>query len=158
MPLLVLAYVMRAVGDYFRCVLYIHNLPGRDAMLNWLGAGLCISGYLFLIPPMGTRGAALATVIAFVFVALVGFRWAQRLSPFELEWRRLLIIGVASATVLAARFALPYHTFYTELVVVPILLIVYVLLLVVFQFPSASEKRLVYARLRPIWSGSQGSA
>jgi hypothetical protein len=106
---------------------------------------------------MGTRGAALATVIAFTFVALLAFRWAQLLAPFELEWRRLFIILAASAIVLAARFAIPYQTFYMELVLVPTLLIIYVLLLLALQFPSVAEKRLVYARLRPSLSAPQES-
>lgn len=145
-PILVLAYLVRAVGDYFRCILYIHNLPGRDALLNWLGAVVCIGGYLLLIPSMGTRGAALATLIAFTVVAVQAFRWARLLSPFGLEWRRLSTVVASATIVLLLRLSIHYQSFYAELALIAGLFGLYVLLLVALHFPSETEKRIFRGR------------
>jgi O-antigen/teichoic acid export membrane protein len=142
-PILLLAYFLRAVGDYFRCVLYIENQPGRDAQLNWLGAGLCLLGYAVLIPGLKVWGAAVATVLAFALVAVVGFIWARRLQPFVLEWRRLAAISSAAGVAIYGHFLLPAAALGEEVVATALLVCVYIGLLVLLLPAHAEEKALL---------------
>jgi O-antigen/teichoic acid export membrane protein len=139
-PILVLAYFLRALGDYFRCVLYIENQPGRDAQLNWLGAGLCLLGYAVLIPGLKVWGAAIATVFAFALVAVVGFLWARRLRPFVLEWRRLAAIVSAAGVAIYGHSLLRPASLSEEVVVTALLVSTYIGLLVLL-FPAHSEEK-----------------
>ena len=101
-PVIVFAYCARALGEFVRGVFTLEGHPGYDAIVNWMGALICFAGYFGLIPIWGIWGAAIATAIAFVLVALISFYWTWRLRPYRPEFRRLGKIGVATiaATVL----------------------------------------------------------
>jgi O-antigen/teichoic acid export membrane protein len=139
-PLLLLAYFLRAIGDYFQCVLFIENQPGRGAQINWLGAGLCLLGYAALIPGLEVWGAAIATVLAFALVAFVGFVWARRLLPFVLEWRRLAAIASAAGVAICVRLLLPAAALGQEVVTAALLGCAYIGLLVLL-FPARTEEK-----------------
>jgi O-antigen/teichoic acid export membrane protein len=142
-PLLVLAYFLRAIGDYFRCVLYVENQPGRDAQLNWLGAGLCLLGYAVLIPSLKAWGAALATAFGFGLVATIGFVWAWKLRPFTLEWRRLAAISAAAGVAVYGHSLLPAAALGVELATTALLVCFYIGLLALLFPAHAEEKALL---------------
>jgi len=106
-PIIVAAYVVRALGDFFRTMFYVANRPVNDAICNWIGAGLCIVGYLTLIPVAGTRGAAYATLLGFSLIGVIAAIWAYRVRPYEVEGIRLLKIAVATAVAVAGFAMLP---------------------------------------------------
>jgi O-antigen/teichoic acid export membrane protein len=142
-PILLLAYCLRAVGDYFRSVLYIENQPGRDAQINWLGAGLCLIGYAVLIPGLKVWGAAIATVLAFAVVAVVAFIWARRLRSFVLEWHRLAAISSAAGVTICVHFLLPANALGEEVVTAALLVCVYIGLLVLLLPVRTEETTLL---------------
>ncbi len=61
-PLLVAAYLMREIGDFFRSLLLINHGTGRVQQIALGGALLNIAANLVLVPLYGVYGAALSAV------------------------------------------------------------------------------------------------
>jgi O-antigen/teichoic acid export membrane protein len=93
-PIIAVAYVLRGLGEHFRTVCMVKKRTGVDAMVILFGVAICGTLYGVLIPRMGAWGAATATVSAFGAMVPLSFWWAQRITPYVFEWKR---IGVASA-------------------------------------------------------------
>ncbi len=142
-PVIVLAYYARAVGDFFRCIFLVEGRPGYDAACNWIGAMVCLAGYFALIPRWGIYGAAIATLITFLTIGAVSVVWARRLNPFPVEGARLGKIFLAAAVPLAAYFLLPVSSRAGEIGWAVLLLGSYPALLVLMRFPTPGEWNLV---------------
>jgi O-antigen/teichoic acid export membrane protein len=94
-PLLVMAYCVRCIGEFFRCLFMVEGKPGYDAACTWIASSVCLGGYFLLIPRYGVWGAAAATAITFILFAAVAAVWTHRLRPYRVEGARLAKIGVA---------------------------------------------------------------
>jgi len=144
-PVIVLAYYARAVGDFFRCVFLVEGRPGYDAACNWIGAGVCLAGYFLLIPRWGIWGAAVATLITFVVIGVISVIWAHRLRPFSVERARLLKIMLAAAVPLAAYATVPVSSLVLQIGWCVLLLLSYPLLLALLRFPTSREWGVVHS-------------
>jgi O-antigen/teichoic acid export membrane protein len=96
-PILVIAYSIRCIGEFFRCLFMVEGRPGYDAASTWIASSVCLAGYFLLIPRFGVWGAAEATAITFVVFAAVAVVWTRRLKPRPVEGVRLAKIGAALA-------------------------------------------------------------
>jgi len=142
-PVIVAAYFVRAIGDFFRCVFLVEGRPGYDAACNWIGAGVCLISYFALIPQWGIWGAAFATLITFTVIGVVSVIWAQRLKPFRVEVGRLTKIFLAAGLPLGAYFLVPVSSLPVEIAWSALLLLAYPLLLTILRFPTPGEWGLV---------------
>jgi O-antigen/teichoic acid export membrane protein len=97
-PVIVLAYFVRAAGDFLRMLFYVHNKLEWDAACNWIGAVACFALYLWWIPLHGTWGAAYATLAAFTIVLMIVFFKVRTLMPFRLEAGRIVRISGFAAS------------------------------------------------------------
>jgi O-antigen/teichoic acid export membrane protein len=88
-PLLVSAYCIRSIGEFFRCLFLVEGKPGYDAACTWVSSTVCLAGYFLLIPRFGVWGAAAATAITFIVFTAISVVWAYRIRPYRLEWSRL---------------------------------------------------------------------
>ncbi len=138
-PWLVLAYVLRATGDYFRGIFYIENTPGTDARLNWLGAAVCVAADFAFIPRFSVWGATAATVLTFIVVSSTAFRWALRVRSFELETARVGKIALAAAAVLALHYFIPYGILPAQIGLGLALLLLFPLMLAALNFFTEGE-------------------
>lgn len=142
-PVIVAAYFIRAIGDFFRCVFLVEGRPGYDAACNWIGAGVCLISYFALIPRWSIWGAAFATLITFAVIGVVSVIWAQRLKPFRVEMGRLVKIFLAAAVPLGAYYVVPVSSLLVEIAWAALLLLACPLLLTIFRFPTPGEWGLV---------------
>jgi O-antigen/teichoic acid export membrane protein len=150
-PVIVAAYYVRAIGDFFRCIFLVEGRPGYDAACNWIGAGVCLIFYFLLIPRQGIWGAAYATLITFIVIGVVSVIWARRLKPFSLESGRLAKIAVAATVPLGAYLLIPVSSLPAQIAWSVLLLLVYPLLLALMRFPTPAEWALLqsmHVRLR----------
>lgn len=138
-PLIVLAYFVRAVGDFFRCVLFVKNRPGLDATYNWIGAAVGLAAYFLLIPKLGMFGAAIATVIIFVVVGVVAAWSAHRMLPYPLEGRRIGKIVGCAGLALAFCWAIRAQSFGAECLTGMGSLLLFALALRILNFATAEE-------------------
>ncbi len=149
-PLIVGAYFIRSIGDFFRCLFLTANRPEWDAACNWIGAAVCVVGYIVLIPRYGAWGAAGATAIAFSIITVVSLIWVHRLRPLSVEGSRLFKVFAAAAPLAAASLCFPMPNIGAEIAWALFLLICYPVLLILFQFPTTGELQLVRSRIQSI--------
>ncbi len=138
-PVVVVAYYMRAVGDFLRCLFLAAGRPGYDAACNWLGALFCLTGYLLLIPKYGIWGAAFATAGAFAVIGVVSVVWTYRLRPYRVESGRIAKIGLALAAALPVYVLPRTASLPAEIGLAAVSVLVFLLALWVLRFATPGE-------------------
>jgi len=149
-PLIVLAYFIRSMGDFFRSLYYVSGHPGADAACNWLGAAICLTGYFLLIPRFGVWGAAEATVIAFALIATVCLTWTHRLWPYRLDTVRLSKIGLAALAVLVPYSLVNVTSLIGQIAWGGAVMLAFPVLLWMMRFPSPGERDAMASAVRRV--------
>jgi O-antigen/teichoic acid export membrane protein len=160
-PIILLAYYVRALGDFFRNVLLARGLPGHDAACNWTAAAVSLVAYLTLIPRYGIQGAAIATLITFAVSGVVARLLSNRVWTCELELRRLTKIVVSSGLMAAGHLMLPRASIPIEIARGAILMISFGGLLLGSGFLTPGEKLIVqngFARVKALLGTKPGAA
>jgi O-antigen/teichoic acid export membrane protein len=102
-----LACFCQAAATLMDAAFYVRGRPGLKLAVTAATTVVMVGLYLALIPPLGGLGAALATLLGFVFLAACTYGVSQRLFPVRYEWGRLAgLLALAAALYLPAR-ALP---------------------------------------------------
>jgi len=142
-PVLVLAYFLRSIGDFIRCLFLVEAHPAYEAVCTFLGAAICLGGYVVLIPKYGIWGAAIATAVAFGAICAISLLWAKRVRPYPVDAPRLIKIALAFGAAM-----IPYWLWRTA--PLPVMtgsavlsLVVFVSVLLLLRFPTAGEWKLV---------------
>jgi O-antigen/teichoic acid export membrane protein len=151
-PYIVVAYFIRAIGDFFRMLFVVEKRPELDAFCNWLGAGFCLAGYFLLIPRFGTWGAVAATTLTFLFLAVLVMPWTYRLHPYVLEGLRLTKIAVATVITFILWLILPKASPSIEICQSGVLLACFLVLLWAFRFPTPGERVKVRSAVAVLFS------
>jgi O-antigen/teichoic acid export membrane protein len=141
----VLAFAAVAFAVYIVVSIGVGRIKRTQYMWAVTLAGVLVNFglNLVLIPPYGMMGAAIATVAAYVVMAVGIAWWSQRIYPVPYQWRRVLTAGLAGvALVVAGKLAA------VGLPAAILLSIVYPVLLLPLGFYSQAERRAIGARLR----------
>jgi len=104
-PLIVIAYVLHAWVDAVKFGIDVAEKTIYFTYASWAATLIVVAGYVLLIPGFGAFGAALATIIAFMVRFAMTLHWAQRFTPLEYGWPRvirLLLLAVACSGVALA--------------------------------------------------------
>jgi len=142
-PFIALSYVL--YGCYYILTvglsleaktMYIAAAVGAAAILN-LGLN-----YL-LIPRYGMMGAAAATLIAFLMLALVTFLASQRFYRIDYDWGRIAKICLAAGVVYAGSLFITYESGIIVGVFKLLSLLAYPILLYIFRFYQPEELQKV---------------
>jgi O-antigen/teichoic acid export membrane protein len=142
-PIILAAYVVRGLGDFFRALLWAHGRPGYDTAFNWVGLVVCLAGYFTLIPLWGARGAAIATFIAFLAIGILATASAYRIKPYPLERARLQKLGLVVLITVGAYFLVPVSSLALQIVWGALLLCSYLLMLILLRFATPGEWQLL---------------
>lgn len=142
-PLLVAAYFLRSIGDFFRCLFLVQNRPGYENICNWVGAVFCLGGYFLWIPRYGMWGAASATFLAFAVVLVVSLVWTARIWPYELEMRRLGILLLTTGGLVSLHYYLDLQTLVAQIAVGAVILLIFPLVLWVTKFLTPGELEML---------------
>jgi len=142
-PLIAGAYYVRAMGDFFRNILYVQGRPGLDAVFNWIGATFCLGSYFVLIPRWGAWGAATATFLSFLFLLVLIAAWTFRIRPYRLEIARLSKGLLAAAIPLSISYLVRPEWLASQIGLGLVLALLFPALLVVLRFPTPGEWRRV---------------
>jgi O-antigen/teichoic acid export membrane protein len=157
-PIIAFAYAIRCLGDFFRSRFFIAGRPGYDAICNWVGAALCIGGYFYWIPRLGTWGAAIATVVAFAAILAIALTWTYRIRPYRVEGGRLVKLAIALGVVLAAFAALPAATLAGQIAVGGLLMAGFPGLLWILRFVTPAEREVLRAAAARVVARTGGAA
>lgn len=142
-PIIVAAYYFRAIGDFLRCLFLAAGRPAYDAVCNWAGAGICLAGYLIMIPKYGIWGAAIATAAAFLFVCVVSMAWVYRLRPYRVETGRLAKIAAATAAGLIPYALLSPQWLAGQIALAALSMAVFPAILWLLRFPTDGETEIL---------------
>lgn len=101
LPILIVSYFAREIGDFFRTLLLINKRSGRVSQIAAAGALLNLAANALLIPRFGIYGAAYATLVTWLAYMVVCWAVANaehHLPVKPLSYLRLcLLIGVVYA-------------------------------------------------------------
>ena len=140
-PWVALVYVIRTVGGHFRGAFLLEGKTQQDAAVVWLAALVCLACYALLIPRYLLWGAVAATGIAFTTMFAAGLWQAQRVRPFDFEYRRMLLPLLAAVPVAILHFWLPPQGMLLQIFTGCCLMIIYVVLLLATGFLNPGEKQ-----------------
>jgi O-antigen/teichoic acid export membrane protein len=105
-PVVLLAYVFQGMYTNFIAGIYIKEKNKYLPLVTGLGAGVNIVANLLLIPVCGMMGAALATLFAYILMAVALYRVSHRVYPIEYEWGKV----AGCAVVIALAFLVDFGT------------------------------------------------
>ena len=102
-PMLVLAYCLREVADFFRNMLYLNKRSGTVGRIALACAIVNIVLNLLLIPAWGVEGAALCTLVTWALYLAICLVEQRKEHNLQLPWLRyaalvLFSVGIAYAS------------------------------------------------------------
>jgi len=97
-PLITLAHVIFSFYYHFYVPIFYEKKTKYFAYINVMNAILNLSLNFVLIKPLGVWGAALSTLVCYIFRSGSCFYFANKLHKINVEWRRILtLFGIALA-------------------------------------------------------------
>ena len=134
-PIIALSIMFYGIYDMFCIGVGVRRKTWYAVVFTGFAATTNILCNLFLIPLYGSMGAALATLIAYVLLAIVSYCANQRIYPIPFEIGKFLIaLGVGIALYVGAGFV-PQHNPYIQAAIYLGALCLYALFLVFLGNP-----------------------
>jgi O-antigen/teichoic acid export membrane protein len=140
-PVILLAYVFLGIYNNLIAGIYIEKRTSLLPVVTFAAAAMNVAANYLLIPPWGLMGAALATLVSYVLMAILLYVLVRRIYPVPYEWARLGKIAVAAIVVIAGGF-LAQHTGFT-LGLKTLALVMFPVLLYVFRFYVPGEMKVL---------------
>lgn len=101
-PVIVAAYVVHAWVEAVRFGIDVAEKTLYYTYASWIAAGVVFVGYATLIPRYGAMGAAIATLVAFLFRLALTAYWSKLLWPVNYGWMRVLPAAAVAVAFSAA--------------------------------------------------------
>lgn len=123
----------------------------RTELMIWINAGGAVAHALFnwlLIPPLGYRGAALATLIGYLCIFAAYMVLSQRLYRVPHRWSKTILGAVLASIIVAVGDRLPWSTL-TNIVAKSALIGLFALSIVGVGLVRIDELRALTRRQRP---------
>lgn len=151
-PLIAFSYVLFGLR-----VIYVNVIATKEkttvvALSTLFGAALNIGLNLLFIPRWGGMGAAVATLIAYLTIAVTTYIPQQRIQPVDWDWPRAARLFALAGLCLAPAYLMPALSLLAAVLVKAFLLLAFPTLLWMTGFFTPGEKRdllLLLRRLRP---------
>jgi O-antigen/teichoic acid export membrane protein/glycosyltransferase involved in cell wall biosynthesis len=162
-PILLVAMVIFCSDNVFQVGLWLTGKSGQLSTIKWVSAIANLGLNAALIPTLGMKGAAIATVASFAVSAVLIQVRAQRVYPIPFEYGRIVHVGaIAVITFFVARL-LPEAPLWFALVTKSLAWLLFPALLWMTGFLSAAERRNVRslatsALARIGWAGQPEAA
>ncbi len=95
-PIIALAYIFHAIYLLQLPGVYLLNKPGWIAWVRGIGAVVNIILNFLLIPEFGIMGAASATCLSFMLVAVIFYFINKKIFPISYNWKKLGMILITT--------------------------------------------------------------
>ncbi|MFC1545169.1 oligosaccharide flippase family protein [Gemmatimonadota bacterium] len=141
LPLIAFGYLAYGVSQVGDAGILARNRTNLYPLITITSVAVNATLCALMIPSMGMMGAAWATLIAYCWHALLISRVSWSISPFHLEWKRLVIVFGTGAVILVATRILPEMGLWGSVMAKTGVLLLYPFLLWVFGFLSADERK-----------------
>ncbi len=149
-PIVLLGYMFLGVSNTMVAGIYIEKKTRYLPPITFVCAAANIIGNFLLIPHIGLYGAAWATVLSYLVMAVLMFVTVQRAYPIRYEWIRLGKMAFASLAVVGLYLLVPVREW--GLVWKLALLLLFCAAMYFMKFFEASE----FALLKGIFTRSRG--
>jgi O-antigen/teichoic acid export membrane protein len=100
-PVVLLAYLFLGVYNNLVAGIYIEKKTAKLPAITFAGAAVNVAANYLLIPRMGIMGAAIATLLSYVLMAVVLYVVVRRIYPVPYEYARIAKIAGAAVAVFA---------------------------------------------------------
>lgn len=147
-PLLALAYVIRAAGDQLRVILRVMNQNWREARITMISSVFCAGAYAVLIPRFRVYGAVWATLLTFVVMMVLSYMEAQSVNRFDFEFGRIGKLVVSATVALILNTAWNANGVLPQLAVATLCTAVYLGLMILLRFLEPDEKQYALRQWR----------
>src|SRR5579872_4383754 len=151
-PVVALAYVFYGIAYYFQTGIYISKKTIYLGILGTASAAVNIGLDFLLIPRYAALGAAWATVLSFIFMAILGYVFSQTVYPIPYKIHKIAI-AVASAVAVYYVSTL-VHTDWAIVTAILKLSLVLVFTAAIFLLGFFDRRELT--KLREVWDGARG--
>jgi len=106
-PVVTLGYLFNGIYINFLAPITLAKRTDLVAVATGIGAFVNVAANFALIGPYGIMGAAIATLLAYMAMALTLFIASRRIYPIDYEYGRLMRIALCGAIVSAIFIAAP---------------------------------------------------
>ena len=132
-PVLLMAYWFQGWYVNFSAGIFIAEETKRLAQITLTGALITIVANLLLIPKLGMMGSATATLMSYLVMALLIYRYSTRSLkvPYKL-WQAFAVVGVSAITIVIKPFL--SHLNFSDIAGSVLLLLIAVILIGVISF------------------------
>ena len=130
-PILIIGYAIREQGDFFKQILFINKRSNVVGKISTYSALINIALSFLFIPSFGPIGAAIATLITWVFYTI--YLWYLQYKEFHIEYPKMpltLVFLLTFAAIGSSYFYSPSSLLLNSLVDIAIIIILLVLLFV----------------------------
>ncbi len=97
--IIVAAYVLKGCCDFFDLGFLVSFQTKYSAYTKMLVAAFNIGLSFMLVPWLGIFGAAMATVLSFLLLAIFSYRMSQKVAAIRYEWGRVLRVLIVAIVV-----------------------------------------------------------
>lgn len=140
--------MLYGLAVFFASMINIAKKTYYSTIIWVVAAGISLALNLLLIPRMGRTGTALAYMLAYAFIAVVGYWAVNKLLPLPLEVRRLAKVTIASASLLLLGLNIHIETIWLDLILKVSLTCALPFLLFPLGFYLPEEKERIQELLR----------
>jgi O-antigen/teichoic acid export membrane protein len=142
-PVLLSAYFFYGIYVFFSLGVYIQNKSRWIGLITLAGAGLNIAMNILLLEDIGIFAAALATLGAYVLMAVLLTGYNQSIYRLPIHWNHFIKLLVISLLSLLSIYLLPDDIMYRLLIFVAYLIAIYS-----FKILTMQQAREFIGRLR----------
>ena len=103
-PIIALAFIFHALYLLQLPGVYLLEKSGWIAFARGIGATLNISLNFLLIPIYGIMGAAVATCISYLLIAIIFYMINKKIFPISYNWGKLGIISLTAGFIIIIQF------------------------------------------------------
>ncbi|MDI6780119.1 MAG: polysaccharide biosynthesis C-terminal domain-containing protein [Bacteroidota bacterium] len=107
-PIILLAYLFNGLSLTFSAGIYIQKKTRYLPFITLIAAIANVVFNFLLIPMLGIMGAAFATLISYVVMAVTMYYYSQKFYRIEYEFKKIIIIAAATSLITAVYYLLKY--------------------------------------------------
>ena len=146
-PIILFAYLINGIYVIFSAGIYIEEKSLYVPFITGGGAAINIITNILLIPVIGIYGAALATLAAYLVMAIGYFIVTQKFYQIDYEWDKILKIFIGLLLTAVVYYLYTFENYYIALVEKLALLTAFVLYLY-FIAVDRKEIKLIRSKLK----------
>jgi O-antigen/teichoic acid export membrane protein len=100
-PLTILAQCLHTLGDLSSTGSFARDTGYRVLLINWIGAGVAIAGYVYTVPIYGVYGAIGSIIVGETVRLVLCLIDGAKLAPIPYPWRAVAFAACAAVAILA---------------------------------------------------------